>query len=72
MTTKKKLIQEIKKNWKIQEEMLVENHKKISKIIQDFSYKDLKEILQEEEIELCYIQEDFENINSKVVEKKEQ
>jgi uncharacterized protein YajQ (UPF0234 family) len=66
MEKNKKLIQKIKKVWKLQEELLIENHKEISKIIKDFSYKELKEILQEEEIELSLSQEDFENITSEV------
>ena len=52
MSKNKKLINKIKKIWKQQEEELIKNHKEIYKIIKDFSYEDLKGILEEEEQQL--------------------
>ena len=51
MGKNKRLITKIRNVWRKQEELERENHKKISLMLKDFCYKDLKDILAEKEIQ---------------------
>jgi len=50
--TKQKIIREIRKIWREQEKLAEKQHRKISRMLKDFSVKELQEILSDEEINL--------------------
>lgn len=60
MGKNKRLISKIRKVWRQQEELVKASHIAVDKIIKKFGYKDLKEILAEEEIELGMMELDLD------------
>lgn len=66
MGKNKRIIQKIRKIWKEQEKIFSEVHKKNDKIIKNFSYKDLKEILTSEMIDLEITKSDLEITESEL------